>query len=61
MEYYGLFNITLGRWVFDGNSLIHYPVKEIAEAHLLMMGKEHHFEVRAFNRQQAFDNKKKNK
>jgi hypothetical protein len=41
-------------------------VKEIAEAHLLMMGKEHHFEVRAFNsfpniRPQAFDNKKKNK
>lgn len=59
-EYYGIYNTTLGRWAMNGNSLIYYPVREIAEAQVSMMGKEHHFEVRAFKKSEETNQKKKN-
>ena len=49
-EYFGIYNTTISRWVMDGNTIIHYPMKEIAEAHLRMLGGEHHFTVKSFGK-----------
>lgn len=63
IEYYGIYDNTVNRWIVDGNTLIHYPVKEIAEEHLKMVkSKNNDFIVKKFNTAKpSYTENKKNK
>ena len=56
-EYFGIYDVKLGRWLMDGNLLIHYPAKEIAEAHVSMLGKNHSYIVKSFGHTYKKNNK----
>lgn len=49
MEYYGIYDNTVKRWIVDGNTIVYYPSREIAEAHLQMVkSKNNDFVVKMF-------------
>ncbi len=62
-EYFGIYDNTVKRWIVDGNTIIHYPQREIAEAHLTMLkSKSNDFVVRSFGEQKPIATyQKKNK